>query len=272
MDNFIYLRKVEMATSEEPVNSITVLKKLLKSQDEKSLEVSPAASTEPASGETPPFNGVFITKRIFIPHRLRANLLVKEKLLRSRIECLQVITKKGNNLLGQIPDKEGVYSMLDTQVTELAQFEQKFHFSFIEPLSSTPIVPNSINSQAITNEEESATIVSNSSTSNLLSRLSIKSSSSSHRSQPQALNNFRAASPNLDDGPSVYIDEYLDSIKSLVVMLEQLQAVNTSNNVLAKKWIDNYNKFISRVVTRLIVKDFLFLLSVYQSQLRNLLV
>lgn len=157
--------------------------------------------------------GIYLSQHLFLPRNLWETLKVRDTLLRSRIECMDTVTRLGEQFLKhQLEEKRvqqqqqqplasqissglrressinsSTEELLKNQSAELVKLEQRFHISFIEPLSI--LLPREEKQQTATNSgtdslAHTASALANNSTShNLLnsavSRLSIISSNSS---------------------------------------------------------------------------------------------
>ena len=297
--------------------------------------------------------GIYLSQHLFLPKNLWETLKVRDTLLRSRIECVDTVTKFGQQFLkhqrqekrtqqksptsptspASLRDdnaKRGIDALLTDQSAELAKLEQRFHISFIEPLSI--VLPHDEKRHMAEKGNDDATPPGvhasahggSSGSQNLLnsavSRLSIISSNSSfaHSSGSSSQkNNFffnrksvsqnsiisPAAGPGSslnatttvgkDDGPapkhhnfqslnnnhnlpphhqappaSASLALYLGALTSLIAVLDALYAREQETPEL-QKWVDSYSRFVSRVVCRLILKDILYLIDAYQTQIRD---
>jgi hypothetical protein len=297
--------------------------------------------------------GIYLSQHLFLPKNLWETLKVRDTLLRSRIECLATVAKFGQQFLKHrrqekrtqqksptshtsptsLQDDSAqreIDALLTDQSVELAKLEQRFHISFIEPLSivlphdeKRPMAAKS-GSDYTPSAAPALAHGSLSGSQNLLnsavSRLSIISSNSSFShsgSSSSQKNNFffnrksvsqnsimspptgPGSSPNAtipaskDDGDvskhhnfqslnnnhnlpqhhqsapvGAPLAPYLAALTSLIAVLDALYAREQEIPAL-QRWVDGYSRFVSRVVCRLILKDILYLIDAYQTQIRD---
>lgn len=282
--------------------------------------------------------GLFLTEHLFLPANLWRLLPVTPKLLETRIECIEAVTKLGESFYettsgigADDPDQQRrnrIYTsaerLLGQQSAQLINLEQKFHIAFIEPLSATPLI-SQLDGSANSSQAPSHSLRSPTANSSFVSQISSYSSTALGRksrnssglssSMGEPLSSSTSMSSTIADSASMKKREsqdwdstatsaqdqatcasetrtstgkhrsdsvreessltlYLTALSGLLHVLEKLNSLaNTSASANSSDpvndWVAGYRQFTSRCVCRLVLKDVLFLVDVYQTGIRD---